>query len=309
MATNDNIDSDNVTGSNEDADVTVDPGVAQALTSRFSRTRKNRGAEPSDMEEIARYVDGDLPADRRTAVEARLRAEPELKAMVDDLAKLEGQGGSNSANSNVIPLVIPAGRTARVGQSGLGTLRALPPAETRKNPLRTAIIGIGAALAIAAVVFLVTRPAVHTEGTQGAGIGDKRDGIAIGFEAGQAVFEVDAISSGELTVLVATPNGTRAVGLCDAKSCLVTQDQLPLRAGKNSARAVIGSDNGSCAFVLALTANGSNPGSARSAAYVDPHAAAKALGTVVSNDTCVLESLDRLQGVSGARHVAFMKVP
>lgn len=307
MATNDN--NDTVQGSNDD--VAFDPGVASALTSRFGRIRKSSGAEPSGMEEIARYVDGDLPAERRSVVEARLRNEPELKAMVDELAKLEAQDQPEVSEkpSNVIPLVIPAGRAARVGQSGPGTLRALPTAETRKNPLRTAIVGIGAALAIAAVAFLVTRPPVKTEGTQGAGIGDKRDGIAIGFESGQAVFEVDAVSSGELTVLVATPNGTRAVGLCDAKTCLVTQDQLPLRTGKNTARAVIGDDNGDCAFVLALTANGTNPGSERSAAYVDPHAAAKALGTVVTKDTCVLESLDRLQGVSGARHVAFMKVP
>ena len=89
---------------------------------------------------------------------------------------------------------------------------------------------------------------------------------------------------------------------------------LPLRVGKNPARAVIdtsakgGTANGACAFVLALTANGSNPGSERSAAYIDPHATAAALGTVVSKD-CVIESLDRLKTVSGARHVAFMKVP
>ncbi len=270
MATNDKTDT--AEGPNDEGDLVSDPGVARALQTRFGQTRKNSGPEPTALEDIARYVDGDLPADRRATVEARLRAEPELRELVDELAKLErGDGqattpaeGHAERPSNVIPLVIPAGRAARVGQasvafgqSGPGTVRALPLAEPKKNPMRTAVIGIGAALAIAAVAFLVMRPPMTTEGTQGAALGDKRDGIAIGFEAGQAVLEVDAVTSGELTVLVATPSGTRAVGLCDAKTCLVTQDRVLLRAGKNSARAVIGGDNGSCAFVLALTANGS----------------------------------------------------
>jgi len=296
MATNNN--------SNDEGD--LHPGVDAALRTRFSRIRNNSGAEPEGLEAVARYVDGDLPPAERLAVEARLAAEPELRALVDELAKLEA---AQDMPSNVIPLVIPAGRAARVGYAAPGSVRSRPLAEPKKNPLRAAVIGIGLALAIAAVLFLVTRPALKTEGTQGAGIGERRDSIAIGFESGQAVLEVDAVRSGELAVLIATPSGTRAAGLCDARTCLVTQDRLALRAGKNAARAVIGSDNGSCAFVLALTANGPNPTSDRSAAYVDPHAAAKALGTVVSKETCVLESLDRLQGVSGARHVAFMKVP
>lgn len=294
---------------NSNDDTTLEPldrGVALALTTRFGRTRRHSGAEPEHLEEIALYVDGALPQDRRTAVEARLAREPELRAMVDELAKLE------AAPSNVIPLVIPAGRTSRVGQAGLaGGLRSLPmPEPKKKNPLRTAVIGIGAALALAAVLFLAVQPPVKTDGTQGAGIGGKPDGIAIGFDNGQAVLEVDAAMAGELSVLLATPTGTHAVGLCDAKACLVTQDRLPLRVGKNPARAVLGNAaaSGTCAFVLALTANGLNPGSERSAAYIDPHATAAALGTVVTKD-CVLESLDRLKTVSGARHVAFMKVP
>ena len=287
----------------------LDLGVATALRARFGKTRRAAGPEPRDLEEVALYVEDALPAERRAAVEARLGAEPELRQVVDELARLE-QDGRDEAPSNVVPFVVPAGRSLRVGTSGPGTLRALPTPEKKKNPMRTAILGIGVALALAAVLFLVTRPRVETQDTTGAGVGSGAvDAIAIGFSGGEALLEVDAGAPGQLAVLVATPEGTRAVGLCSARACLVTNDSVALRAGKNQARAVVGTGNGTCAFVLALTSAGGDVTSERSAAHVDPHAAAKALGTVVSKDGCVLESMDRLKGISGARHLAFIRIP
>jgi len=148
MATNDKTDTSDDVG-----DLAVDPSVDAALRARFGRIRKHSGAEPDGLEEIARYVDGDLPAERRVAVEARLGAEPELRELVDELAKLERgerQADRSAAErpSNVIPLVIPASRAARVGQAAPGAVRALPLAEPKKNPLRGAVVGIGIALAI-----------------------------------------------------------------------------------------------------------------------------------------------------------------
>lgn len=284
----------------------LDLGVVTALRSRYGKTRRAAGPEPKGLEEVALYVEGALPAERKAAVEARLGAEPELRQLVDELRRLDAE----DAPSNVVPFVVPAGRSVRVGNAGPGTLRALPTPEKKKSPMRTAVLGIGVALALAAVLFLVTRPRVETQGTSGAGVGGAApDVVAIGFAGGEALLEVDAGSPGQLTVLVATPEGTRAVGLCSARACLVTNDAVALRTGKNQARAVVGTDNGACAFVLALTSAGGEVTSERSAAHVDPHAAAKALGTVVSKDGCVLESMDRLKGISGARHLSFIRIP
>lgn len=287
----------------------VDPGVARALELRFGRTRRAAGAEPQGLEEVALYVDGALPESRRRAIEERLRAEPELREVVDELERLERE---TERADNVVPFVIPSGRARRVGATDAGrpgTPRALPLPERNKSPLRLAVVGIGAALALAAVLFLVTRPAMQIEGESGAGLSGRADAIAIGFEPGHAVIEVDAGAPGEVSVMLATPAGTRALGLCEARSCLVTQDTLPIRAGKTTVRAALAADVGPCAYVLALTAKGGGPSTPRSAAYVDPHAVARTLGTVVSGEGCLLESASLLDGLTGARHVAFMKVP
>lgn len=291
------------------AEGNVEPGVARALEARFRRAKDAAGPEPEGLEEVALYLDGALPEARRQAVEERLRREPELREVVGELERLER---AEARPDNVVPFVIPSERARRVGavdQARPGTLRALPAPERKKNPLRLAVVGIGAALALAAVLFLVTRPAMQTEGESGAGVTGRGDAIAIGFEPGHAVIEVDAGAPGEISVLLATPDGTRALGLCEARSCLVTQDSLPIRAGKSTVRAALDGSAGSCAFVLALTSKGGGPTSPRSAAYVDPHAAAKALGAVVSEQGCVLESAELLAGLASARHVAFMKVP
>jgi len=270
----------------------VDPAMADLLTRRHGRAKKAAGPEPERLEDIARYVDGELEGHKKAAVEARLAAEPELAEVVATLAQAED---AEREAAKVVPLVIPEGRRLRVGESS-GGLRTLNlPERPKKSGMRLALTGIGAALALAAIMFLVTRPPKQTTGSMGAGNG-KSESIAIGFEAGHALIEVEATQPGELAVLIATPAGTRAAGLCEAKTCLVTSDTLPLRSGKSTARAVLGED-GACAFVLALTAE-----------RADPHAAAKALGTVVSA-SCVLEPIAQLEGVAGARHVAFMKVP
>lgn len=280
--------------------------VEALLRARYARTRRGMGPEPEGLEEIALYLDGALTAERAAAVDERLEREPELGEIVAELRRLD----QTELASNVVPLVIPSSRSTRIGDA-LPSLKTLATRDRQRSSLRLAIMGVGVAAALAAILFLATRPPMESQGTRGAGLAGQRDDIAIGFEPStgpdtpfHAVIEVEAPAAGVLSVLLATPEGTRPVGLCEAEACLVTQDRVSLSVGTNRVRALIAGGPADCAYLLALTSDGRG-----AAASVDPHAAAARLGAVVSGSGCVLDSPEQLSGIAGVRHVAFMQVP
>lgn len=140
----------------EPTDTGADPQVAILLAAAAKRRKKSAGPEPADLMDIARWVDGELPAERRTEVAARVAASPELRATVDVLATHDDKsirgsevGARLAPPSNVVSLADHARRAAadRRGKAENATGRAAS----------RFLIGGGSVLLLAAILFLAVR--------------------------------------------------------------------------------------------------------------------------------------------------------
>lgn len=138
-------------------DPQADRQVAHLLAAAAKRRKKSAGSEPADLMNIARWVDGELAADRRAEVAARVAADPELRATVEALATHDDKSvrGSEAGvrlapSSNVVSLADHARRAAadKRGKAENATGRAAS----------RVLIGGGSILLLAAILFLAVRP-------------------------------------------------------------------------------------------------------------------------------------------------------
>jgi anti-sigma-K factor RskA len=138
-----------------------EPGVALLLTAQAKQRKKRAGKEPADLLAIARYVDGDLPPDERARVASLIEGDPDLSAMVAALRQHDVRG--SEAGTRMAPVLPLPSNVISLSERA----RRLP--EKRPNTTRRLIVGVGSVLAIAAMVFLVTRPSTEpTSTTHGA---------------------------------------------------------------------------------------------------------------------------------------------
>lgn len=163
-----------------EGDERYDEKAAELLRRRHGRLRARLGSEPEDLERVARWVDGGLTGAEAEAISRRVAADPELAEVVARLAVIEAELGaeggphrpaspSASPGSNVVSL---ADHRARSGETVSAPPLAAGPAGRRRPDVRRIVLGIGGALAIAAIAFLVTRPPAAPSGVvAGAGVG------------------------------------------------------------------------------------------------------------------------------------------
>lgn len=134
----------------------VTPEMQALLERRMRRPSRVAGAEPKDMERIARWVDGELSGAEAAKVAARVEADPEMRETVARLRDADGE-------QKIIPFSLGAKPKKKV------------------MPAVFAAIGV---LAVAAVVLIVARPATtKPSGELGAGVGG--GGLGVTFKEGR----------------------------------------------------------------------------------------------------------------------------
>ena len=213
---------DNPVPDDRNAPTGADPQVAHLLAAAARRRKKAAGPEPAELMELARWVDGELPANRRAEVAALVAANPELRATVDTLATHDDKSvrGSEAGTrlaptvaspaSNVISLADHARRAAadKRGKAEHATGRAAS----------RVLIGGGSVLLLAAILFLATRPTSQSPTSlSGAAVGA---GGTIGLRASFATqptassCEVSGVLSAEApqTLWYATLEGATSLG-------------------------------------------------------------------------------------------------
>jgi hypothetical protein len=100
----------------------------------------------SERADLAALADDSLPADRRTAIEARLRAQPELRALVD-----EQRRARNAVRAAALEVAASVARRARVDADRRA---GAPRRRRRKLALGGAVAAVAAAVALALVLTL-----------------------------------------------------------------------------------------------------------------------------------------------------------
>ncbi|MFO0750492.1 MAG: hypothetical protein U1F43_33210 [Myxococcota bacterium] len=130
----------------------VSPEMQALMARRMRQTKAQAGAEPKDLETVARWMDGDLNSAEAAKVEARVAADPEMREVVARLRDAEGE-------KKVLPFQLGAKPKKKV------------------MPAVFAAIGV---LAAAAVVLIVARPSTtRTTGELGAGVGGGGLGVSL----------------------------------------------------------------------------------------------------------------------------------
>jgi anti-sigma factor RsiW len=301
---------DDPTNSSDDRVDPIDPRVAAVLQRRFTKTKRAAGVEPELLEELAQLVDGTLPIMRRARVEARLEADPELAEVVRTLREIEGLRADE-------PLVMPPAHAQRVGAAAVSAAeqyariaderakvvsiadaakapsRGIRPL-TRPEPVkdsgrsrRFVAIGLGTALAMAAVMFLVTRPSSdkRPEAAQGAGLSAAPEAVALRFQGADVVVDVRTQTAGRVVAVLVSEAGSQRVG------------ELEIGSGKSTLLVAVPKGTG-CRFIVAMTVD--EAGGARAIAGT---------GSALLDGTCGLVPVEALLASTGARQVGAIRLP
>lgn len=291
----------------EGADAPVDERLAAALRHRFGATRRRVGPEPEALEEVAQLIDGTLPIMRRARVEARLDADPELAEVVRTLREMEGVRLDE-------PLVMPPSHAQRVGAAAVSAseqyarlvserdnvvplsaaTRGIRPLARPETPARDSgrsrrfvAVGLGTALAMAAVMFLVTRPSGDkpVESAQGAGLAGAPEAVALRFQGADVVVDVRTQTPGRVVAALLDETGAKTVG------------ELEIGARKNTLLVAVPKGSG-CRYILAMSMDDGGA----------PKALEGARKALVEN-TCTLIPLDALRAATGARQLGVIRLP
>jgi len=163
-------------GGQDDEQMGFDERTGDLLARRARAKRGRLGPEPADLELVASWLDGTLGEAEGHEVQRRVEADPELREVV---AELRRQGTADlkavAGGANVVSLAAHrerAGRAAVLNVVGAPSIGASPDHTKRRPGLQRIVLSIGGVVAIAAIVFIVTRPAGPVDqGTAGAGLG------------------------------------------------------------------------------------------------------------------------------------------
>jgi hypothetical protein len=161
-------------GGQDDEKTGFDEPTGRLLTQRSRAKRKRLGPEPDDLELVANWLDGTLGEAEGHEVERRVQADPELSAVVAELRRHEASDPKSVVGgANVVSLAAHRERAGRADVVGVPSLGASPERTRRSPGLQRIVLSIGGVVAIAAIVFIVTRPAAGPvdQGTAGAGLG------------------------------------------------------------------------------------------------------------------------------------------
>ncbi len=160
-------------GGQDEEQMGFDERTGDLLARRTRAKRRRLGPEPDDLEQVASWLDGSLGEAEGQAVERRVEADPELREVVAELRRHEATAPKLVVGgANVVSLAAHRERASRAEVVGVPSLGAAPQASRRSPGLQRIVLSIGGVVAIAAIVFIVTRPAGLVEqGTAGAGLG------------------------------------------------------------------------------------------------------------------------------------------
>src|SRR4051794_16768704 len=138
--------------------------MAETAAMRGLIRKRHMAREPeftdAELADLARMVDGTLPAERRAEVEARVAASPELARMV------ERQGAAVDAIATTSEIGAPARLRADIERR-----RAPRPAKQRRT--RTAARSAIAAVAAAALALALVLPGGGLTVAEASGLGQK----------------------------------------------------------------------------------------------------------------------------------------
>lgn len=133
-----------------------DPRVASLLAAAARRRKAAVGPEPDDLLTIARWVDGELPPERRSEVAARVADDPELRAAIEALAAHDVKGSEVGTRQapvapahNVVSLADRARKSAAEKRHR--------SENTTGRAASRVLVGGGSVLLLAAILFLATR--------------------------------------------------------------------------------------------------------------------------------------------------------
>jgi len=149
-----------------DDDETVSPEMDALLKRRVTQAKKVAGAEPQDLESVARLLDGTLAAPDVAKVRARVDADPELREVVARLRDMDGE-------QKVV--AFPQRRELALGH------------KPKRNVMPAVLAAVGV-LAAAAIVLIVVGPkdagrrSSEVGGELGAGF--VGDGLGVKLEDG-----------------------------------------------------------------------------------------------------------------------------
>lgn len=133
----------------------VSPEMQDLLRRKLRATKQVAGAEPRDLESVARWMDGDLKGAEAERVRQRVEADPKMGEVVARLRDAEGE-------QKVVPFQLGA--------------------KPKKKVVPAVLAAIGV-LAAAAVVLVLARPAKTNGDTMGAGAGG--GGLGVQLTAGK----------------------------------------------------------------------------------------------------------------------------
>lgn len=148
-----------------DEDENVSPEVGALLKHQVARHKRVAGAEPKDLETVARWVDGELAPAEAERVRARVEADPELREVVARLRDADGE-------QKVVAFQPKARAELTLGQKP-------------KRNIVPAVLAAVAVLAAAAAVLIAVGPQEAGKNSDALGAGFSGGGLGVKLEEGR----------------------------------------------------------------------------------------------------------------------------